>query len=177
MSLRIWKAMAAVVLAAVLMLSAGWSAGASPQRHDFEIQGTWLVTVTQRNCSTGATLGSFHSILTFADGGTMAEDTTNPAFGPGQRGAGQGYWRYEGGRTFYAKSIAFINYSTASPNPPAVPPFKAGTQTIEQTIQFTHDDPEEWSSTATVVFADTHGVVYSPSPVPPCVTATAVRFK
>ncbi len=174
MKVMTWKAILAISLAAILTLSAVWSVKASPQRHDFELEGTWLVTVTQKNCNTGATLGTFHSILTFADGGTMSEDTTNPVFAPGQRGAGQGYWHYEGGRTFYAKSIAFINFNT--PLPPAGPVFKIGTQTIEQTIQFMHDNPDEWSSTATVQFLDSTGTAYFPSPVPMCVTATAVRF-
>lgn len=52
-----------------------------------------------------------------------------------------------------------------------------GTQTIAQTIQFMHDNPDEWSSTATVRFLDSTGTAYSPSPVPMCVTATAERFK
>ena len=177
MKARLWKAIAAVAVTLMMTLSVSWNAVATPQRHDYELEGTWLVTVTQKNCSTGATLSAFHSILTFADGGSMAEDTTNPAFGPGQRGSGQGYWRYEGRRAFYAKSIAFINYTTASPNPPMVPPFKAGTQTIEQTIEFTHDNPDEWDSTATVKFLDSNGVAYSPSPVAPCITAVGVRFK
>jgi carboxypeptidase C (cathepsin A) len=51
-----------------------------------------------------------------------------------------------------------------------------GTQTIAQTIQF-NDNPDEWNSTATVQFADSTGVPYSPSPVPMCVTASAQRFE
>jgi hypothetical protein len=176
MKLGSWKVIVGFALAAVLTLSAGWSATAWSRPGDFELIGTWRVTVTQANCSTGATLGTFQSILTFADGGTMAEDTTNSAFGPGQRGAGQGIWQYTGHRSYTTKSIAFINYSTQNPNPPAVPPFKAGTQTIAQTIQF-KDNPDAWSSTATVQFADSTGAPYSPSPVPPCVTASAQRFE
>jgi len=171
-----WKVILGFALAAVLALSVGWNATAWSRPGDFELIGTWRVTVTQANCSTGATLGTFQSILTFADGGTMAEGTSNPAFGPGQRGAGQGIWQYTGHRSYTAKSIAFINYDTQAPNPPKVPPFKMGTQTIAQTIQF-NDNPDEWTSNATVQFADSTGTVYSPSPVPPCVTATAHRFE
>ncbi|HKM79833.1 MAG TPA: hypothetical protein VJY15_02590 [Candidatus Acidoferrum sp.] len=72
----------------------------------------------------------------------MAEDTTNLSFAPGQRGAGQGSWQYTGHRSYTAKSIAFINFDTLTPNPPKVPPFKMGTQTIAQTIQF-KDNPDE----------------------------------
>jgi hypothetical protein len=176
MKLGSWKVIVGFALAAVLTLSAGWSATAWSRPGDFELIGTWRVTVTQSNCSTGATLGTFQSILTFADGGTMAEDTTNLAFAPGQRGAGQGIWQYTGHRSYTAKSIAFINFDTLTPNPPKVPPFKMGTQTIAQTIQF-KDNPDEWNSTATVQFADSTGAPYSPSPVPPCVTASAQRFE
>lgn len=171
-----WKVILGFALAAVLALAAGWSSTAWSRPDDFALIGTWRVTVTQANCSTGAVLGKFKSILTFADGGTMAEDTTNPAFGPGQRGAGQGIWRYTGHGSYTAKSIAFINYSTQNPNPPAVPPFKAGTQTIAQTIQF-KDDLDAWTSTATVQFADSTGTEYSLNPAPVCVTASAQRFE
>ena len=176
MRLGNWKIILGFALAAVLALSIGWNATAWSRPGDYELIGTWRVTVTQANCSTGATLGQFQSILTFNDGGTMAEDTTNPAFGPGQRGAGQGTWKYAGHESYTAKSIAFINYSTANPNPPAAPPFKAGTQTIAQPIQF-KDNPDAWTSTATVQFANSTGAPYSPSPVPPCVTASAQRFE
>jgi len=170
MNLKNWKAVIAIAVGVALTFSVAWNAGASQDRRDYEIEGTWLVTVTQANCSTGAILSKFPSILTFAKGGTMAEDTTNPGFTPGERSAGQGFWRYEGKGTFYAKSIAFIHS-------PAAPPFKPGTQTIEQTIQFAYDNPEDWSSTASVQFADSNGLPYFPSPVKVCVTATAVRFQ
>lgn len=98
-----------------------------------------------------------------------------PAFEPGQRGAGQGIWQYTGHRSYTAKSIASINFDTLTPNPPKVPPFKMGTQTIAQTIEF-NGNADAWTSTATVQFADSTGAPYSPSPVPPCITAVAQRF-
>ncbi len=58
MKVMTWKAILAVSLAAILTLSVGWSVKASPQRHDFELEGTWLVTVTQKNCSTGSDAGN-----------------------------------------------------------------------------------------------------------------------
>jgi len=172
MKLGNWKVILAIACTVVLTLSAGWSAGAWSPRHDFELEGTWQVAVTLTNCSTGKPLSpnAFPSILTFANGGTMAEDTTNPAFGHGQRGAGQGFWQYEGHRTFTAKSIAFINFDT--PTPTTGPAFKMGTQTIEQTIDFT-DGPDAWSANATIQFADTTGNVYMQG----CATATAKRFE
>jgi len=51
----------------------------------------------------------------------MAEDTTNPVFGPGQQGVGQGIWQYTGHRSYTAKTIAFIHFDTTNHNGP---PFK-----------------------------------------------------
>lgn len=172
-----WKVILGFAVAAMLTLSAGWSAPAWSRPGDYELIGTWRVTVTQANCSTGATMGKFQSILTFADGGTMAEDTMNRAFAVGQRGTGQGIWQYTGHRTYKAKSIAFINFDTPPPasGPAPIPSFKAGTQTIAQTIEF-DGNPDEWTSNATVQFADSTGTPYSPSPAPACITAQAQRF-
>ena len=182
MKLKTWKAILAVTLGAVLTLSVSWNVGASPER-DYELQGTWLVTVTQQICDGGPVTAKFPSILTFADGGTMAEDTANSAFAPGQRGDGQGSWYYEGNHTFSAKSVALIKWDTPTTPlpPPTAPLFKKGTQTITQTIEFKPGEPNEWSSTATVEFLDSTGKPYSPSQIvpPPCmdITATAVRFE
>jgi hypothetical protein len=172
-----WKVTLGLALVALLVLSAGWSVPAWSRPDDYELIGTWRVTVTQANCSTGAIMGKFQSILTFADGGTMAEDTTNPAFAPGQRGAGQGVWQYSGHRTYTARSIAFINFDTPTPpsGPTPIPFFKRGTQTIAQTIVF-NGSPNEWTSNATVQFDDSTGTPYSPSPAPACVTAVGERF-
>jgi len=183
MKVRTWRAILAITSAAILTLSVSWNASANHER-DYEIQGTWLVTVTQQICDGGPVTAKFPSILTFADGGTMAEDTANSAFAPGQRGDGQGSWYYEGNHTFSAKSVALIKWDTPTTPlpPPTAPLFKKGTQTITQTIEFKPGEPNEWSSTATVEFLDsTTGKPYSPSQTvpPPCmnITATAVRFE
>jgi hypothetical protein len=177
MKLGNWKIILGLTFVAMLFISAGWSAPAWSRPDDYELIGTWRVTVTQANCSTGAIMGKFQSILTFADGGTMAEDTTNTTFAPGQRGAGQGIWHYTGHRSYTAKSIAFINFDTPTPpsGPTPIPFFKRGTQAIAQTIVF-NGSPDEWTSNATVQFDDSTGTPYSPSPAPACVTALGERF-
>jgi hypothetical protein len=127
--------------------------------------GTWQVKVTLVNCQTGAPLGPppFSSLLTFARGGTMAEDTTNPSFAPGQRSSGQGVWETTSPSVFNVRSVAFINFST--------PVFQAGQQVIQQTI--TYDNPsDQWSAVAAIKFTDTNGAVYRQG----CATATAARF-
>jgi len=103
------------------------------------------------------------SLLTFARGGTLAEDTTNPSFAPGQRGPGQGVWETTSHDVFKVRSVAFINFSTQG--------FEAGQQIIEQTITY-EDQSDQWKAVATIKFADTNGTVYRQG----CATATATRF-
>jgi hypothetical protein len=163
------KMLFSVVVAAVLVFSTGWGAAAWSPHHEHELVGTWLVNVQLNNCS-GTTLGApFASLLTFADGETMIEDTTNPSFAPGQRGTGLGVWEFQGHRTYSAKSVAFINFTTTPPPPPG---FTVGTQTITQTIEF-NNGPDEWTADAQVEFADTSGTVYRQA----CASATAKRLE
>lgn len=133
--------------------------------------GTWSVKVILTNCQTGATIGNlFSSYLSFAGNGTMTEETSNPGFAVGQRGAGLGVWRRSSWNTFTAKSVAFIFYTT-TPAPPVSPGFTAGTQTITQDITLLNR--HEWTASATIQFADTAGAVYRNG----CAVATAMRFE
>ena len=169
MSSRYLKVLFSIAATAILVFSSGWSAAAWSPRGEHELVGTWLVTVQLNNCS-GVTLGApFSSLLTFANGGTMIEDTTNPSFAAGQRGTGHGVWEFEGHHSYSAKSIAFINFTTTPPPPPG---FLAGTQTITQTIDF-DNGPDQWTANAAIAFADTSGTVYRAA----CATATAKRFE
>lgn len=158
-----------IAAAATLVLSMGWRAGAWTQHNEHELVGTWLVTVQLNNCS-GTTMGApFPSLLTFADGGTFIEDTMNPGFAVGQRGTGHGVWEFQGHRTYTAKSVAFINFTTMPPPPPG---FTAGTQTITQAIDF-NNGAEQWTANAQIEFADSTGTVYRQA----CAVATAKRFE
>ena len=133
--------------------------------------GTWSVKVTLTNCETGALIGNpFNSYLSFAGNGTMTENTSNPGFAVGQRGPGLGVWEHTGWRHYSAKSIAFILFTTP-PAPPTNPGFTMGTQTIAQTIKMT--SPDEFSSDATISFADAGGNVYRSG----CAVATGTRFE
>jgi len=163
------KVIFSIAVAAALVLSMGWRAAAWSPNHEHELVGTWLVTVQLNNCS-GTTLGApFASLLTFAEGETMIEDTTNPSFAVGQRGTGHGVWEFQGHHTYSAKSVAFINFTTTPPPPPG---FTAGTQTIAQTIMF-NNGPDQWTADAQVEFADSTGTVYRQA----CAAATAKRFE
>ena len=142
--------------------------------HDNELVGTWKVTVQLNNCDGGLIGGPFSSLLTFAEGETMIEDTMNPGFAVGQRGTGHGSWQTQGWHKYSAKSIAFINFTTPPTTTPPSPGFKQGTQTITQAIEFT-DGPDTWTTegNAQVEFADNTGTGYRSA----CATATAQRFE
>lgn len=167
---NIWKA-SWLLAVAVMALPAFGQSVAHPETKT-KLVGTWQVQVTQVDCQSGSQLGPpFTSLLTFAQGGTMNEDTLNPAFGHGQRGGGQGMWSSTGQSTYTAKSVAFIKYTTPPNQKKHDPGFDAGQQTISQDITF-NDQTGQWSSTASVTFADMSGNVYRQG----CATATAAPF-
>jgi hypothetical protein len=162
-----------LVLGASLILPFGRNTKA--WSNDAELRGVWITTVTQTNCQTGDALPAppFTALLTFAEGGTMAESTTNPAFAAGQRGPGAGLWKFEGHRTYSAKDEAFLFFTTPATTTPPNPGFEAGSQVLAQTIEFKDDDSDHWTSSATTQFFDTTGKVYRSG----CATAVAQRFE
>jgi hypothetical protein len=167
------KGLFVLTLGSMVMLAYGNRASAEPLDQRARLLGTWRVQVTLVDCQTGASLSpsAFPSLLTFALGGTMAEDTSNPGFGLGQRSAGQGEWHYKGGGAYEARSVAFITYTTPANPVTHNPGFEAGEQIIQQTIRF-QNDRNAWSSTAEIVFTDATGTVYRSG----CAVATAQRF-
>ncbi len=170
MRFTIWKA--SWLLAAAVMALPAFGQSAAHTEAKTKLVGTWQVQVTQVDCHSGAPLGpSFTSLLTFAQGGTMNEDTENPAFGHGQRGSGEGMWSSSGQSMYTAKSVALIKYTTPPNQKTHDPGFESGQQTISQSITF-HDQSGQWSSTASVAFADTNGNVYRQG----CATASATPF-
>lgn len=196
MKSRTWKSfytLGTLALACTLILLAGQNtkvraAASRPTSDDSyrspDLKGTWQVTVTQVSCPSGPTItpASFQSLLSFAGDETMSENTSSPAFAIGQRGPGLGVWNRDGRRTFQAKSIAFILFTTNANLPgtpgfnpmlPVGPGFTAGTQTITQTIEF-GDNPDEFTTTnAAIQFADASGNVYRNG----CATAVGKRFQ
>jgi hypothetical protein len=136
------------------------------------LEGAWRVRITPYVCSTGESLSqaTVDSYLTFAAGGTLAEGTSNPAFQPGQRGAGHGYWERTSRNEYTAVVEAFIQFTsvTTAPTPPR---YVRGVQRIEQEIEML--DGDRWESVATVTFRDAAGAVVPPSG---CATAKATRM-
>jgi hypothetical protein len=131
--------------------------------HARGIEGTWRVQVTLRDCNTGAALGNpFNSLLTFAQGGTLVETTSNPMFAPAERGPGHGVWSRVGRHSYTAASIAFITVNSAL----------VRVQTIRQTIQI-DDNGNQLTADAKTEFTDAAG-----NPLPSgCATATGERFE
>ena len=153
---KLWTWLLLVAGMAIPVLA---QSGATPEKRS-QLVGTWQVQVTLVDCASGTQLAPpFTSLLTFAADGTMAEDTENPAFGKGQRGGGQGWWSSSGQSTYAATSVALIKYATQANQKKHNPGFNAGQQTISQDITF-NGQSGQWSSTATVQFADASGNVY-----------------
>jgi hypothetical protein len=125
------------------------------------LEGTWRVHVTLRNCQTGAELRTFPAVLTFAQGGTLTGSTT--AFPAALRGSDYGVWKHTGGRSYGAVTEAFI-FSPAGA--------WVSTQRITQSIQASPGQ-DSFTSDAAVEFFDTLGNPTSTG----CATALATRME
>jgi hypothetical protein len=134
-----------------------------------KLEGTWRVTVTLRDCGTGAQSPPFQSLLTFARGGTLTGTTASPAFLPGQRTPDYGMWSPAGGHAFRAVEEAFILFD--SPHGANRPGFRSGTQRISQTIELRNDD--EFTSTASTSYFDVGGKLVTKG----CASAIGRRIK
>jgi hypothetical protein len=135
------------------------------------IEGTWVVTIQPIDCETKAVfegVPSVNAYLTFGSRGTMTESNSNPAFEPGQRGPGHGYWQRTGRTSYQFALEAFIQFDSQ------LAPFryKRGYQRLDQTVEMhTIDD---WTSSGTVqFFAGTSTTNPAPSG---CARSTGVRM-
>ncbi|MDT8068463.1 MAG: hypothetical protein ROO76_09900 [Terriglobia bacterium] len=111
------------------------------------LAGTWRVTVQLHVCNSTTKIGSpFQSLLTFAQGGTLVEDTANAMFYPLFRGPGHGIWSAQSDGTYSASSMAFITSNEVL----------TMTQRIDQTIVI--DKPDHFIvNDAKVKFFDPSG--------------------
>ena len=96
----------------------------SDEIQQLDIVGVFRTTVTQRNCRTGNPIGTFQGLVTFNEGGTMAETST--ALSPALRTPGHGVWRREPGFQQYSFAFTFLRF-----NPDGT---FFGTQVIRQTV-------------------------------------------
>lgn len=144
------------------------------------LAGTWIVQVTLRNCATNASMGSFNSLVTFHEGGTISEDPASPTFAIGQRSSGHGTWVFEGRRTFRQRMIALINFDTAAnlpgtpgfnPSLPVTPGFFAGYAAVTHSVDLS--DANHATSFGTNEFFRADGSSYRTG----CSSATLTRFE
>ncbi len=67
-----------------------------------QLEGTWLVQVTRRDCDTGTEVETFQAMNSFVSGGSLVEFGTTPSVTPGMRTPGLGDWKRTGPSTFQA---------------------------------------------------------------------------
>jgi hypothetical protein len=144
------------------------------------VAGVWYVQVTLRNCATNAALGSFPSLVTFHEGGTISETTSSPAFAIGQRSPAQGTWRSAGHRSYTQRMVALINFDTApnlpgtpgfDPSLPVSPGFFAGWSIVTHTLTL-HGQDRLMSSGGNEFYA-ADGTLYRTG----CSTSEGTRFE
>ena len=85
-----------LTFALMLLIAAVTIAAGQEDRNSDHIVGTWNVTVTFVDCTTGAVIRSFPTLNTFNVGGTMMETPRSLA----QRSPGQGVWDKIGGNEY-----------------------------------------------------------------------------
>lgn len=162
------RRLAGLVMAVALAAGLG---GRTGQAESATIEGVWMVTVTLRNCDTGAQLGApFSSLVSFLRGGMLYESTTAPAFAPGQRPPAHGTWQPDGRRGYLQKVVALIGFTTP-PNPPFNPGFEAGWQTVTHRVELI--DADHMESSGSNAFYRTNGELYRTG----CSTAVGTRFQ
>lgn len=77
------------------------------------LEGTWDITVTLRNCQSGAAIRSFPRMVTFAKGGTLSEfSAAGLEAAPVARAPGHGAWEYLGD-SWFAYSLKFLRLTAA----------------------------------------------------------------
>jgi hypothetical protein len=76
--------------------------------HGDPIEGVWDVTVTARDCATGAALGVFNAQAMFHRGGTLTDMSAAP---PTSRGIGVGVWRRDGPGPTYTAIFRFNRFN------------------------------------------------------------------
>jgi hypothetical protein len=156
------------------------AAQATPSASKKGLTGAWAVQVTLRDCATQAPQGTFNSLVTFHQGGTISESAGSLAFAPGQRSPGHGTWDQEGHDRYRQQMIALVLFNTApnlpgmpgfDPTKPVSPGFQAGWVTVTHTVQ--QSDADSLTSAGTNAFYRSDGTVYRTG----CSTAIGVRVE
>lgn len=125
------------------------------------IVGAWETTITPVNCDTGERIApDFHGLLTFNEGGTLAEIGANPA--TPLRTPGHGIW-YGGRQGIYTMRFSLM------PLTPAGAP--VGRLRVTQSLALERFS-DVFSTSGSFTLTNFNGVVLGSG----CSTSTAVRF-
>lgn len=153
--------MFAIAIAAVSVLSISAQLTSTGDQGVNRIVGAWETMVQPRNCETGEPIGQpFPGVLTFNEGGTVAEYGANPT--TPLRTPGHGVWSSDG-RGIYSMRFSFIPMA-----PGGIP---VGRIRVSQTIEFSRFSNENYS-TGSFVLTNFSGTVLNSG----CSSATAVRL-
>lgn len=125
------------------------------------LEGVWNLTVTVRNCQTGAAIRTFPAMHTYMSGGTMSDFGVGSA--PLPRSSGQGVWSYQS-RGRYSAAFQFFRFNADGTY--------AGRQINRVQIELSYDG-NNYESSATAQTFDVNGNITANS----CFTATATRFE
>lgn len=155
---------AALLLATVIIGAASIpTQGQDGQGQDRTIEGTWMTSVTRRNCATGEPIGTFQGVLTFAHGGTVVGDST--AAGPAVKTASYGTWRRTKGWAEYDFGFVFYLF-----NPDGS---LLGRQEVRQSAALS-ENGRSFTTTGTFQVYNAAGAPLGPAG---CATSTATRFE
>ncbi len=135
----------------------------SQRENDRNLTGVWETVVTPRNCMTGTPVApDFQGLITFNDGGTLAEIASggNPAL----RSPGHGVWQRTNSWRNYSMKLIFLRFNASG--------VLIGKQRIIQTVHLSGNGDESTSS-GTVEILDLNGNVLGGG----CSTSTATRFE
>ena len=173
MCIRIARTRIVVALTGLAAVLAAVLATSSPAfAEGMTLQGVWLVTTQQRNCTTDAPMGAPHrALVSYHAGGTLSDTSAVPAFLVGQRSEGHGTWRHNGGQTYDVRWVAMIVFETAPGDPPGSPGFVPGWQVATNTVTLT--GPDSFTSVGVSQFVNLNGDIYRVG----CASRVAERFE
>jgi hypothetical protein len=126
-----------------------------------KLEGSWNNQGTRLNCQTGAVIGTFQAMLTFARGNTMWDAGTQ--ISPALRSPSNGVWYYEGGRN-YESAFQFFRFNADGT--------LAGRQIVRQKIELSRDG-NSYTATATAQILDVNGNVIQNN----CSSGIGTRFE
>jgi hypothetical protein len=141
-------ALVAVTAAAItLVIQASGSAAVAQSTRDTDpIEGVWDFTVTQKDCASGAVLGTQKAASLFHRGGAFSNDNSTA---PATHGAMFGSWKRTSG-SGYAVNIVFMRFNADAT--------LAGTQKVQHAMVMAGDG-NHITGTVAVQTIDTAGVV------------------